>query len=127
MRRVPTSSDSASLGTTRATATSRLERSASLVAAGLPTAAQQFRIRLRTKLARIDLAYPEQKIAIELDSWEFHGRENRTAFTVDRATSNDLLVIGWAPTQFTPDMSDEYFVDTIRRLWPDECSRSGAA
>jgi len=98
-----------------------------LVAAGFPPPRQQYRIRLRTKLARIDLAYPEQKIAIELDSWEFHGKGNRTAFTVDRATSNDLLVIGWAPTRFTPDMSDEYFVDTIRRLWPDECSRSGAA
>jgi hypothetical protein len=98
-----------------------------LVAAGFPPPRQQYRIRLRTKLARIDLAYPEQKIAIELDSWEYHGKENRTAFTVDRAASNDLLVIGWAPTRFTPDMSDEYFIDTIRRLWPDECSRSGAA
>jgi hypothetical protein len=39
-----------------------------LVAAGFPPPRQQFRIRLRTKLARIDLAYPEQKIAIELDS-----------------------------------------------------------
>jgi hypothetical protein len=52
---------------------------------------------------------------------------NRTAFSVDRATSNDLLVAGWAPTRFTPDMSDEYFVDTIRRLWPDGCVQSGAA
>jgi hypothetical protein len=98
-----------------------------LVAAGFPPPRQQYRVRLRTKVARIDLAYPEQKIAIELDSWEYHGMENRTAFTVDRATTNDLLVIGWAPTRFTPDMTDDYFVDTIQRLWPDECVQPGVA
>ena len=84
-------------------------------------------MKLRGKTVRIDLAYPEQKIAIELDSWEYHGMNNRTAFSVDRARTNDLLVIGWSPTSFTSDMTDEYFIGTIRALWPDECSRSGAA
>ncbi len=98
-----------------------------LVAAGFPPPRQQFRMKLRGKNVRLDLAYPEQKIAIELDSWEFHGMGNRTAFRVDRARKNDLLVIGWAPTSFTADMSDEYFIDTIRSLWPDECVHPGAA
>jgi Transcriptional regulator, AbiEi antitoxin len=98
-----------------------------LVAAGFPPPRQQFRMKLRGKNVRIDLAYPEQRIAIELDSWEFHGMGNRTAFRVDRARKNDLLVIGWAPTSFTADMSDEYFIDTIRALWPDECVHPGAA
>jgi hypothetical protein len=51
---------------------------------------------------------------------------NRSAFSVDRATSNDLLVVGWAPAPVHADMSDEYFVDTIRRLWPDGCVQSTA-
>jgi hypothetical protein len=98
-----------------------------LIAAGFPPPRQQFRLKLRGKNVRIDLAYPEQRIAIELDSWEFHGMGNRTAFRVDRARMNDLLVVGWAPTSFTADMSDEYFVDTIRSLWPDQCVHPGAA
>ncbi len=98
-----------------------------LVAAGFPPPRQQFRMKLRGKTVRIDLAYPEQKIAIELDSWAFHGMNNRTAFSVDRARKNDLLVVGWSPTSFTSDMTDEYFVGTIRALWPTQCSRSGAA
>jgi hypothetical protein len=98
-----------------------------LVSAGFPPPRQQYRIKLRGKTARIDLAYPAAKIAIELDSWEFHGMGNRTAFSVDRARMNDLVVIGWSPTSFTSDMTDAYFIDTIRALWPDPCSRSGAA
>jgi hypothetical protein len=98
-----------------------------LVAAGFPPPRQQYRMKLRGRSVRIDLAYPQHKIAIELDSWEFHGLGNRTAFRVDRARMNDLLVIGWLPTSFTSDMSDEYFIDTIRGLWPDKCSRPGAA
>jgi hypothetical protein len=101
-----------------------------LVAAGLPPPRQQHRMTLRGKKVRIDLAYPDQKIAIELDSWEFHGNGNRTAFTVDKARANDLVVIGWSPTSFTSDMTDEYLVDTVMRLWrraAAQCSQSGAA
>ena len=98
-----------------------------LVAAGFPPPRQQYRIRLRTKVAAHRPRLPRAEDRDRARFLGFHGKENRTAFTVDRATSNDLLVIGWAPTRFTPDMSDEYFVDTIRRLWPDECSRPGAA
>ena len=97
-----------------------------LIAAGFPPPRQQYRMKLRGKTVRIDLAYPDQKIAIELDSWEFHGMGNRTAFRVDRARTNDLLVIGWSPTSFTSDMTDQYFIDTIRGLWP-ECVQPGAA
>jgi hypothetical protein len=87
-----------------------------LVAAGLPPPRQQYHITLRGKKARIDLAYPEQKVAIELDSWEFHGNGNRTAFDVDKARSNDLLVIGWSPTAFTSTMTDEYLVYVVTEL-----------
>ena len=66
---------------------------------------------------RIDLAYPELKIAIELDSWKYHGGDNLTAFTDDRASKNDLIAIGWAAPSFTESMTDEYFVTMIRALY----------
>ena len=60
---------------------------------------------LRGKKVRIDLAYPELKIAIELDSWKYHGGDNYTAFTDDRARKNDLIALGWAAPSFTESMT----------------------
>ncbi len=78
--------------------------------------------------SRIDLAYPELMIAIELDSWEYHGRNNLTAFTDDRAKKNDLIAKGWAAPSFTESMTDDYFVSidpgALRR---GDCVASGAA
>ena len=87
-----------------------------LTAAGLPPPKQQHRMVLRGKKVRIDLAYPELKIAIELDSWKYHGGDNYTAFTDDRARKNDLIALGWAAPSFTESMTDEYFVSVIREL-----------
>jgi hypothetical protein len=98
-----------------------------LTAAGLPPPKQQHRIVLNGKKARIDLAYPELKIAIELDSWEYHGRNNHTAFNDDRAKKNDLIVKGWAAPSFTESMTDEYFVSMIRALYEQAIERQSAA
>jgi hypothetical protein len=65
-----------------------------LVTRGLPEPAQQYSVTLGTRRCRIDLAYPELKLAIEIDGWEFH--RNRTAFDEDRARANDLVVAGGA-------------------------------
>ena len=98
-----------------------------LTAAGLPPPKQQHRIDVRGRKARIDLAYPELMIAIELDSWEYHGRNNLTAFTDDRAKKNDLIAKGWAAPSFTESMTDEYFVSMIRTLFEAAIRRQGAA
>jgi hypothetical protein len=86
---------------------------------------------LRGKPVRIDLAYPELKIAIEVDSWEYHGMQ-RSAFDVDHIRRDDLVVIGWAPLTFTSAMTDSYFVGNVRALIDAaelrfEIGRSGAA
>jgi hypothetical protein len=98
--------------------------------AGLPLPRQQYRMRLRGKPVRIDLAYPDLKIAIEVDSWEYHGMQ-RSAFDVDHIRRDDLLVLGWAPLTFTSRMSDEYFVGTVCALIdarvPLQIGSSGAA
>ncbi len=81
-----------------------------LTAAGLPPPKQQHRMMVERQEGADRLAYPELKIAIELDSWKYHGGDNLTAFTDDRARKNDLIALGWAAPSFTESMTDEYFV-----------------
>lgn len=61
-------------------------------------------------VARIDLAYPRQKLAIELDSVRWH--HNLESFTADPRRKNALLVEGWRVLSFT--WSD--FADHPRQL-----------
>lgn len=75
-----------------------------LVAAGLPTPVQQLRITLNGQRRRIDLAYPTEKVAIELKGWEWHG--GRAAFDADHARGNELVAIGYRLLQFTSETSD---------------------
>jgi len=98
-----------------------------LTAAGLPPPKQQHRMLLRGRRVRIDLAYPDLKIAIELDSWKYHGGDNLTAFTDDRARKNDLIALGWAAPSFTESMTDEYFVSVIRELYDAAIARQSVA
>jgi very-short-patch-repair endonuclease len=50
---------------------------------------------------RIDAAYPQHKIAIELDSWRHHG--SLLAFRADRPRQNVLELDGWMVLRFTWD------------------------
>jgi very-short-patch-repair endonuclease len=61
---------------------------------------------------RIDLAYPDVKLAIELDGWEFHG--GRTAFDADRARANDLVLAGWTVVRFTSRSADSDILRCVR-------------
>ncbi|MDQ2826376.1 MAG: type IV toxin-antitoxin system AbiEi family antitoxin domain-containing protein [Actinomycetota bacterium] len=85
-----------------------------LVAAGFPPPVQQHRVRLGGRTFRIDLAYPELCLAIELDGWEFH--RARTAFDDDRSRANLLVVQGWAVVRFTSRSTDEEIVACIGRF-----------
>lgn len=81
--------------------------------AGLPAPVQQHVVRRPDgSLARIDLAYPAERIAIELDGWDHHGR--RSAFDRDRIRRNELTLLGWDVYQFTWSMSDDQLVRTVR-------------
>jgi hypothetical protein len=73
----------------------------SIVAAGLPMPVQQHRVVLNGQRRRIDLAYPELRIAIELASWEWHGQGQREVFDEDRARKNELVADGWRVLEFT--------------------------
>lgn len=83
-----------------------------LLAAGLPELVQQYRVRIGARRYRLDLAYPDEKLAIELDGWETH--RMRSAFDEDRARANDLVVAGWHVLRFTSSMTNEQAVSTVR-------------
>jgi very-short-patch-repair endonuclease len=48
---------------------------------------------------KLDVAFPERKVAIEFDSWAWHTEHDR--FVDDRRKTNDLLAAGWTPLRFT--------------------------
>jgi very-short-patch-repair endonuclease len=67
---------------------------------GLPTAAFQHRVYEDDRfLGQVDFAYPELKIAIEVDGMETHG--SPTAVEADYARQNRLVAAGWIVIRFT--------------------------
>jgi very-short-patch-repair endonuclease len=48
---------------------------------------------------RIDLAFPDRKVAVEVDGWAWHVDAER--FASDRRKQNALVRAGWVPLRFT--------------------------
>jgi len=104
-----------------ARAESRLERAfADLITdAQLPAPTLQHEVRdVRGRfIARVDAAWPEARLAVELDGRAFHeplGRWNR-----DLRRQNDLVVAGWTPLRFTwwdVDQAPQRVVQDIARV-----------
>lgn len=69
--------------------------------AGLPDPEYEYEIRSEQGvfLARVDLAYPSKRLAIELDSVRWH--LNRHSFEADPRRKNALIVAGWTVLTFT--------------------------
>jgi hypothetical protein len=65
----------------------------------LPRPVFQHPIVLGRRRRRIDFAYPERKIAIEVDGYEAHTRFE--VFEDDRIRANELELLGWTMLQFT--------------------------
>jgi very-short-patch-repair endonuclease len=82
-----------------------------LVRAGLPAPTLQHQVQVGARSYRIDLCYPELKIAIEYDGWDWHS--GRRAFDDDRARANHLVVLGFAVLRFTSKSSDQTIIDTV--------------
>jgi hypothetical protein len=91
-----------------------------LVGAGLPEPTMQHPVEINGKRYRIDLCYPELRIAIEFDSWQFHS--GRRSFDEDRARANQLVLLGFVVLHFTSKSSDMVIVDTVRAA-ADRASR----
>ncbi len=69
--------------------------------AGLPRPQLQYEVRGRdgSFVARVDFAYPEAKLAVEIDGYAFH--EGRKQWDNDRARQNALVDLGWTVLRFT--------------------------
>lgn len=95
-----------------------------IVRNGLPVPVQQHRVRVAGRTFRVDLAYPDVRLAIELDGWEFH--RTRTAFDQDRSRANALVVGGWTVVRFTSRSTEDEILTCIRSARV-AFGRSGAA
>ncbi|HUF84003.1 MAG TPA: hypothetical protein VMQ81_05350, partial [Acidimicrobiia bacterium] len=82
-----------------------------IVGADLPEPVQQHWVRLNGQRRRIDLAYPDLKLAIEVDGWRDHGP--RSAFDSDRVRENELEIAGWDRLHFTSAFSDRAIAETV--------------
>jgi hypothetical protein len=69
-------------------------------------------------IARVDLALPELRIAIEYDGREVHDRPD--VFVRDRRRQNDLVAAGWTVLRFSAaDLrSPALIVDAVSRVLP---------
>ena len=65
----------------------------------------------------VDACWPDQRVAVELDGWEFH--HDRRAFQRDREKSNMLTAAGWTVLRFTHhDLTRraEHVADQLKRV-----------
>lgn len=96
-----------------------------LRAAGLPEPRYEFKIHEPngSLIGRVDLAYPESRLAIELDSSRWH--RNRASFENDPRRKNRLMTAGWTVLSFTwADYADR--PHEIIKLVSGFCGRSAA-
>lgn len=85
-----------------------------LLKAGLPAPERQYEIRLDDRVARVDFAYPEVKLAIEVDGYRFHG--NRKSFDADRKRDARLAAAGWFVIRVSDRTLDDHsFIAAVRR------------
>lgn len=77
-----------------------------LLDAGLPMPRLQYVVEDGGRfIARLDLAYPDQMVAIEVDSFRYH--DGRHAFDHDRARANELEARGWHVLRITSKHLEE--------------------
>ena len=67
--------------------------------------------RLDGEMAFLDIAYPDEKVSVEADSWKFHS--SKASFDADRIRHNELVLLGWDVLHVTWVMSDTQIVRTI--------------
>ena len=82
---------------------------------GLPEPVSQYSLRRRQKVvARVDLAYPEIRLAIEADGYRYHG--GPADWRRDLARRNELTGLGWRIIHVTWDDVTRRPTTLIRQL-----------
>ena len=85
---------------------------------GLPAARRQYEVRSDdgNLLGRVDLAYPEARVAVEIDTYRYHS--SRSDWAHDQTRSNRLAGAGWTILRVTPETVRENptaVIDDIRK------------
>ena len=84
-----------------------------LAAAGVERPVTQFELRDGGRLvARIDLAWPARRVALELDGYRYHA-DART-FVSDRERGNRIVSMGWTLLRTTPTVVRERSQELVR-------------
>jgi very-short-patch-repair endonuclease len=96
-----------------------LKLARALVAAGLPDPIRQQLIRLLDgSFVHVDLAYPERRLAIEVDHSHWHAGIAATAR--DKARDVQLARVAWETLRFTEDDIDHrlgFIVGAVRDVY----------
>ncbi|MEO5842528.1 MAG: DUF559 domain-containing protein [Acidimicrobiales bacterium] len=82
---------------------------------GLKPPVRQHRVTVGGKHYRLDVAYPDEMLAIEGDGFGVHSERDR--FESDRQRQNALVLLGWRPLHFTwrqIRQQSSYVANTIR-------------
>lgn len=66
----------------------------------IPGAHQEFGGAIPGRAFRLDVAFPDQRLCIEIDGWEHHGKF-KADFQRDRERQNLLCLAGWRILRFT--------------------------
>jgi very-short-patch-repair endonuclease len=70
------------------------------VSAARPGAEREYQGAVPGRRFRIDIALADEKVAIEIDGWQYHGKF-KSAHQADRERQNLLAVQGWLILRFT--------------------------
>jgi very-short-patch-repair endonuclease len=83
-----------------------------LCEAGLPTPRRLHPVKVDGRRFVLDLAYPDERIAMEVDGFDVH--RTRSAFDADRSRQNLLVLAGWLLLRFTSRSTNIEIVDATR-------------
>ena len=79
---------------------------------GLPPSVRQYPVTVASgRRYTLDRAFPELKIGVEWDGYEFHG--DRSAFDRDRDRDAEFTAIGWVLLHFTSNSAPELIARTV--------------
>lgn len=82
----------------------------------VPRPVSQHEVRHSGRLvARVDFAYPELRVALELDGYRWHA--GRTRFDADRTRQNALEALGWTVLRFTWRDVHDHPEETVAVVW----------
>lgn len=88
-----------------------------LLEAGITDFEVEFGIRAGEHRRYLDIAWPNRKLAIEVDGFSAHG--GRSAFDNDRSRNNDIAVIGWQLLHVTSKTTKRDLLRWVRSALKD--------